>query len=231
MKLLLAGILLATSARALAATTVTVSSPIIPVSFTETPAGGSLANTGTLTLQVPTFDSTGLSILQGVSYQLQIWSYTEVTFVNTTNPNPDTFDAFWRIGTLGTPSTLTVPGAGAVNIQSSGQYSATTTVPAGQSLNFISGVETYTTPLMSAPTLSFFEGDGITNVSFVFDPFASSTFLAPDGVLGTVNPTVFVAARLDVIYVSDVPEASTYAAGAILLAGAGLVARRRLAVR
>lgn len=190
-----------------------------------------LPRNGTLTLQVPTFDSTGLGILQGVSCQLQIWSYVEVTFVNNSNPNSDTFNAFWRVGTLGTPSTLTVPGAGAVNIQSSGQYSATTTVPAGHSLYFFSGVETYTTPLTSAPTLSFFEGDGITDVSFVFDPFASSTFLAPDGVLGTVNPTVHVAARLDVLYVSDVPEASTYAAGAILLAGAGPVARRRLAVR
>ena len=40
---------------------------------------------------------------------------------------------------------------------------------------------------------------------------------------------MFQGARVTVTYTySDVPEPSTYAAGAVLLAGAGFIARRRM---
>jgi hypothetical protein len=70
---------------------------------------------------------------------------------------------------------------------------------------------------------------GAGNVTFAF---TAKAFTGVGGISGNTAQTAGLAyqgATVKVTYVfSDVPEPSTYAAGAVLLAGAGFIARRRM---
>jgi len=207
----------------------TESSPIVPVTFTDVTvsAGGDPANPTLFNLTVARFnDSYG--ILQSVSYTLDTWSYGTGTLLNGQNSDPSQFTYSWTFGTLIQPNTLDVPGTGVINLPISPTLSEATVVPANTDLPFTTGVKTWTTPSAGAPNTGAFTGPG--TVTFVFDPFVDAGVSGFQG--GSLQPSVFAAARINVTYTySDIPEASTYAAGAILLAGAGLVARRRLAAK
>jgi hypothetical protein len=228
----LAIIAVVATALSASAASYTVTSPIVPGSFTDVTvaAGGNVANAGTFSMIVPAFDDS-FGILQSVSYTLDTFSYGTGSLINTGNPNPQLFTYSWFIGALGlfsTPNTLDVPGTGVVNIPDAPVQAQGIVVAADTVLPFTTDVKPYSFPSAVAPNTAAF--DGIGTVTFVFDPFVLGQ-VGGFGNLSTI-PEVFAAARINVTYTySDIPEASTYAAGAILLAGAGLVARRRLAAK
>jgi len=219
------------TAASVSAASYTVSSPIVPGTYTPLVSEGGLdANFNLFNLPVVTYDSSIVGVLQSVSYTLDMWSYATVNLINSPNPAQGDFDITWRLGTVGTPNALTVPGNGTSSSPSTLLLSDSTTVNAGENLQFTTVSFGQTTPSANAANIAPFIGDGVSTVTFVFDPFAASGVTGPDFSSG--QPTVFAAARINVTYTySDIPEASTYAAGAILLAGAGLVARRRLAAK
>lgn len=221
--------IIAVVATALSASAQTVSSPIVPAGFSPVNglAGPQAANGTTFSLTVPRFDGS-LGILQSVSYTLDTWSYGSGTLLNAANLDPSQFTYSWTFGTLIQPNTLDVPGTGVVNLPISPLLSEATVVLAGVNQPFTTGVKNWSTPSAAAPNTGAYTGPG--TVTFIFDPFVDAGVSGFQG--GSLQPSVFAAARINVTYTySDIPEASTYAAGAILLAGAGLVARRRLAAK
>jgi hypothetical protein len=217
---------LGVAAKAFALTT-SVDSGIVPGTFVlATPAGGSPSSGGPLTLTVPKFNLVGFP-LTSVSYTLDVWSYATYSVQNFNAALTDHVVS-WRVK----DATLLLPNASLVT--------SITTPPFTSELGYLSwnqvasGSTTagvYTRP--SAPTgpTATFAGPG--TVNFVFTPSATSYV---DGSPGNASPLVFVAARVNVVYTygpepseaSGVPEPSTYAAGLVVLAGAGLVLRRRM---
>ena len=214
-----AAALVATKAFAL---TENASSGIIPGGFLvgPPPSGGQASTGGNLNLPVAKFSGAGN--LTGVSYTLTVWSYATYDVVNK-NVDPTAHFVTWALDA--TANSLTLPSGGAPLLFGAGPYN----LPLGSLAP--AAVSTGTTPSQifnlgpSADTLAAYQGAG--NAVFVFSPSAISSVL---GSPGQTSPLVFVAAKVDVVYTynNDVPEASTYAAGAVVLAGAGFMARRRM---
>lgn len=211
------------TAVSVAANSTLVTSGIVPVGFLvgPPPTGGLQSTAGSYNLVVPKYN--GPNILIGVSYTLDVYTYAQYDVVNKNNVDT-AHTATWQLdnASLLLPNFSNVPGitsplyAQPIGILIPNEVASGTTVA-----NLFS-----TAPATTGP-LGTFTGPG--NVTFVFSPSATS---GVNGSPGNENPLVFTAARINVTYTySDIPEASTYAAGAILLAGAGLVARRRLAAK
>lgn len=81
--------------------------------------------------------------------------------------------------------------------------------------------------LVDTGNLASYQGVG--DVTFTF---TSKAFTSVGGISGSTaqtTPLAYQGASVKVTYIfSDVPETSTYAAGAVLIAGAGFIARRRM---
>lgn len=211
---------LGVAAKAFALTT-SVDSGIVPVTFVlATPSGGSPSSGGPLTLSVPQFNLGGA--LTGVSYTLDVWSYATYSVQNF-NESDTEHIVSWRVRN----ATLRLPDASLVTSISSPAFNSNLgDLTPDQVVSGSTTAGLYTRPSASTGPVGTFTGPG--TVDFVFTPNATSFV---DGSPGNSNPLVFVAARLNVVYTYDpsgVPEPSTYAAGLVVLAGAGLVLRRRM---
>lgn len=230
----IASLALATQAFAL---TQTVDSGVISGSFIEglggllpgaiTPPSGGTANTVAIPLTVPGFSAASMIYLQSVSYVLEVYSYGDFNFKNLGN-SPADHTGEWRqqngtlvAATVGVSDTVNTSYVGAeflplaVGAEAAGRTESfkQTSGGSGGSLAPYSAPVTYT----FTPNLNFRSSGSI-------DPSVPPVF--------NLNPVVSVGARLIVTYTyTDVPEASTYAAGAFLLAGAGFVVRRRMAAK
>jgi hypothetical protein len=227
----LASLALASQAFAL---TQVENSGIVPVAFlsgpgfinpaTGTPSGGALSTGPDLTLTVPGFTAAAGIYLQSVTYVLETWTYATYTLQNFEQTS-QTHGVGWRL--LGAELDLPAgagPSVTGISTPTS-NYDIFNMAP--------SAIESGTTEstFNARPSAS----GGATapylaaNVNFTFTPTGSGSV---SGSTGNSIPSVFVAARVTVTYTySDVPEASTYAAGAFLLAGAGFVVRRRMAAK
>lgn len=230
----------AAAASSAMAATVNETSGIIPTGFNPgnatpiLPAGaGELANQPTINLNVDTFDGS-LGTLNSVTYTLTYYSYAVYTLQNT-SANPEVFEVQWRIGRntgAGDLNTLTIPGNGSVT-SFSALHSEFVNVPASTTSGPLPTPFTTDTSNSGSPlgNIAPFIGDGITDVTFVFVPKGFSGVFASQQSVPNNNPDVYVAAKVDVVYdytPTGVPEASTYAAGAVVLAGAGMILRRRM---
>ena len=200
----------------------TSDSGIVPSAFLVgggAPSGGQASTAGVINLYVPKFFGPGT--LLTVAYTLDVWTYATYN-VNNYNGVATVHTVTWQLDN----ASLTLPNAVSVSPITSPLYSSPlgSLAPAANASGTTSA-EQYTTPSAFTSPLATYEGAG--NVLFVFAPSATS---GVNGSPGNANPDVFVAARLNVeyTYTNEVPEPSTYAAGVVVLAGAGLVLRRRM---
>lgn len=231
----------AAAASSAMAATVNESSGIVPATFNPLnatpilPGGtGTLANSPTLNLLVDTFDSS-LGTLNSVTYTLTYYSYATYDLSNT-SPSSTIFEVQWRIGRNTSTSdlnTLTLPGANGVVTSFSALHSDFINVPASSTTGVLPTPFTTDTSNAGSPLADItpFIGDGVIQTPFVFVPKGFSGVFAAQQAVQQPTPAVFVAANIDVTYdytPTGVPEASTYAAGAVVLAGAGMILRRRM---
>ena len=208
---------------------VNVSSGIVPGAFVPAnqPGANGQVHTSPANLAVPSFNG-ALGTLTGVSYTLTYWSYA---VFQGTNPGggPTVYDYRWSLGRnlAGDLNVITEPGGPTQQFFQPEQSFLYNAAPG-------SFGPTSTTHSMgsfgpqAAGSPATFIGNGVTTVSFVFTPEGfSGIFGASDQ---NPQPDVFFAAKVDVkyTYTNDIPEPSTYAAGAVVLAGAGLILRRRM---
>lgn len=192
--------------------------------FSSPPPAGTQAASGAFnyTVQVPQISPAeipfGASLI-GVSYVIELGTYGAGTIVSA---NQFTLTAELVSGFLVTGPTVTSP-----------SYNPPTGLINGSILSNFNGPAAYQTPvdvetsasLNDSANLAAYQGAG--NVTFTFTGSAVSGVIGPS--VGESQPNVFQGARVTVTYTySDIPEPSTYAAGAVLLAGAGFIARRRM---
>lgn len=229
----------AAAASSVSAATVNETSGIVPGTFNPgnptpiLPGGaGTLANAPAMNLPVDSFNA-ALGTLTSVTYTLTYYSYATYELVNT-GTSAQGFEVQWRIGRNlpGDENTLAIPGNG-TQLSFSGLGNQVLLVP--PSPPSTTGTTPFTTDTSSAGSplgnIVPFVGDGVTDVTFVFTPKGFSGVFASQQAVPNNNPDVFVAAKIDVEYTytpTGVPEASTYAAGAVVLAGAGMILRRRM---
>jgi hypothetical protein len=229
----LASLALATQAFAL---TQVVDSGVISGSFVTgaggllpaavTPPTGGTAPGVAINLSVPAFSDAPFGYLLSVSYELQIFSYGDFKLQNFL-PQNSTHSVQWSQdgssfsgGGLASPAAIftsavgpsfpgLAPGAQREGRSQSYQQNETGSGGSLAAYNLPGPVNFVFTPNLSFTTTAS------------IDPVQPSTFNQP--------PVVNIGARLIVTYTySDIPEPSTYAAGAFLLAGAGFIARRRM---
>jgi hypothetical protein len=226
----------AAAASSAMAATVTESSGIVPATFNPgnatpiLPGGeGTLANSPAINLPVNSFNAT-LGTLNSVTYTLTYYSYATYDLLNT-GVAAATFEVQWRVGRDldGDRNSLQIPGNGT---QFSFSALGTRFVNVPPIPPNTTGATPYITDTSTAGSplgnIVPFIGDGVT---FVFTPKGFSGVFASQQAVPNNNPDVFVAAKVDVEYrytETGVPEASTYAAGAVVLAGAGMILRRRM---
>lgn len=193
--------------------------------FTPPPAGNSGAGGFNYTVdvaQIAPGELPGGSFLIGVSYVIEIGTYAQGNLVGT-DPGY-TITWFLNPGFLVGGPNVTSPtyapptglAFGGIEVKNAPQtpYTTTPDVETSASLN-------------DTANLGLYQGAG--NVTFTFVGSAQSGVIGQVGAVSQTQPSVFQGARVTVTYTySDVPEASTYAAGAVLLAGAGFIARRRM---
>ncbi len=193
--------------------------------FTPPPAGISGAGGFNYTVDVPQVTAGDIpfgSFLIGVSYVIEIGTYASGNLVGTDPGYTITWflnSGFQVAGPTGT-SPVYNPPTGLANGGIQGFNAPQTPYVTTPDL------ETSGT-LVDTANLGVYQGAG--NVTFTFTGSAQSGVLGQVGSVGQNQPGVFQGARVTVTYsYSDVPEPSTYAAGAVLLAGAGFIARRRM---
>jgi hypothetical protein len=222
----------AAAASSASAATVLESSALVPAGFipASQPGANGNATTTPASLLVDSFDSS-LGSLNSVTYTLSYYSYAAYSVANDTASNPGLYTFTWQLGDLLNKNTLNEPGVNpdqlfAGVLQSDSVAVANDSVVVAGNTNH--KTETFNA---AAQTVAAFLGDGITQVTFVFTPHATSGINGPQGTIQNAKPDVFYAAKIDVTYdytPTGVPEASTYAAGAVVLAGAGMILRRRM---
>jgi hypothetical protein len=191
--------------------------------FTGTPAGTQAVagafNYNVMVPQISAGEIPGGSFLIGVSYVVEIGTYGAGTIVSS-----GSFDlsASLNAGFLVSGPEATSP-----------TFSPATGLVNGSILDNFAGPGAYSTPVDTETsavlddTANLASYQGVGNVTFTFVGTADSGVSGPTS--GESQPDVFQGARVSVTYTySDVPEPSTYAAGAVLLAGAGFIARRRM---
>jgi hypothetical protein len=204
---------------------------IIPTS----PSVGAPGNPGTPTgishsVSVPQptpAETLGFGFLVGISYEISFGTYATYTLTDVPGnlytvqwglgslPDPNGLNAVMGTDGAALPIAISVFSVPAISSQLvPGNASGTTT----QQL-----FTTASTPVAMGDFSSYTTG-GTTAFAF--------TAGTVSGVLGQnsqTSPSVFQGATVTVTYTySDIPEPSTYAAGAVLLAGAGFIARRRM---
>lgn len=222
----------AAASSAMAATS-SFTSPIVPGAFVPAtqPGAGGQAPTIDATLTVSQFDAS-LGTLTGVSYTLTYWSYATYS-INNLSGSAGSYDINFRLGrnVTGEKNVLTEPGAftqeffGALHSQTVGP------VAIGGSLSGTTDHMSDTYSNTATASLATYTGAG--TVDFVFNPLGISGITGNSNPTGSENgqPIVEYAAQLGIVYTytpTGVPEASTYAAGAVVLAGAGMILRRRM---
>lgn len=233
----IASLALATQAFAL---TQTVDSGVISGSFVTGPGwtisngtgvagtqpSGGTASGVPISLTVPAFSDAAHIYLQSVSYTLEIYTYGDFNFENHSN------GPLLHRGTWEQDNATLVAAAAGVNDSAI----ATPT----QQVNFSNLPVGGTRVGRSSSRQDDVSGSGGSTaaynvpVTYTFTPNLALGYIGSDDQnnITDVPPVVSVGARLIVTYTySDVPEASTYAAGAFLLAGAGFVVRRRMAAK
>ena len=186
------------------------------------PSGGTPSGTPIL-LTVPAFSAAPFGFLSSVSYTLEIYTYGDFNFENF-SAAAQTHRGTWEQDN----ASLTAAAAG-VNVTGI----ATPT----QQVNFSSLPVGDTRVGRSSSRQDDVSGSGGSiaaynaPVTYTFTPNLALGYIGSDDPSNVkdVPPVVSVGARLIVTYTySDIPEPSTYAAGAFLLAGAGFIARRRM---
>jgi len=195
------------------------------------PGAGGQAPTIDATLTVSQFDAS-LGTLTGVSYTLTYWSYATYS-INNLSGSAGSYDINFRLGrnATGEKNVLTEPGAftqeffGALHSETVGP------VAIGGSLSGTTDHMSDTYSNTATASLATYTGAG--TVDFVFNPLGISGITGNSNPTGSENgqPVVEYAAQLAIVYTytpTGVPEASTYAAGAVVLAGAGMILRRRM---
>lgn len=222
----------AAASSAMAATS-SFTSPIVPGAFVPAtqPGAGGQAPTIDATLTVSQFDAS-LGTLTGVSYTLTYWSYATYS-INNLSGSAGSYDINFRLGrnATGEKNVLTEPGAftqeffGALHSETVGP------VAIGGSLSGTTDHMSDTYSNTATASLATYTGAG--TVDFVFNPLGISGITGNSNPTGSENgqPVVEYAAQLGIVYTytpTGVPEASTYAAGAVVLAGAGMILRRRM---
>ena len=222
----------AAASSAMAATS-SFTSPIVPGGFVPAnqPGAGGQAPTIDATLTVSQFDAS-LGTLTGVSYTLTYWSYATYS-INNLSGSAGAYDINFRLGrnVTGEQNVLTEPGAftqeffGALHSETVGS------VAIGGSLSGTTAHMSDTYSNTATASLATYTGAG--TVDFVFNPLGISGITGNSNPTGSENgqPIVEYAAQLGIVYTytpTGVPEASTYAAGAVVLAGAGMILRRRM---
>lgn len=230
---------LAAAASSVSAAIVNETSGIVPGGFlaaaNPAAASGGTAATASVNLLVNTFDST-LGSLNSVTYTLTYYSYANYSVSNLSGSS-SSYVISWALGyaansdvnTLTEPGTINTTFNGGLHSIGTGSLANGATVGP---VNSGSSQDVYNGTVAGANFANYL-GDGITDVTFVFLPTGYSSIGGASNPAGSANPqpTVFYAAQIDVVYdytPTGVPEASTYAAGAVVLAGAGMVLRRRM---
>ncbi len=229
----------AAAASSVNAATVFETSGIIPGTFSPAvepaSASGGDPSASPVNLLVDSFDST-LGSLNSVTYTLTYYSYANYT-VNNLSGGTSSYVISWALGLAANSDVNTLTEPGAVNKTFNGALHAigTGNILNGNSVgpkNTGSDSDLYNGVVANANFANYL-GNGITDVTFVFNPVGFSSIGGASNPQGQANPqpTVFYAAKIDVTYdytPTGVPEASTYAAGAVVLAGAGMILRRRM---
>lgn len=158
--------------------------------------------------------------LQSISYTIEYGGYAEYDLTDTA-----LYQVQW--------------GTGPAGIVGTGPFGGSPGISFGQndiSFIFINGILVNATTLQNTATTgslndtanlaSYVAANGAT-VPFTFtaDTFSS----VGGGATAQAQPDIYAGATVTITYTfSDIPEPSTYAAGAVLLAGAGFIARRRM---
>jgi hypothetical protein len=193
--------------------------------FTPPPAGNSGAGGFNYTVDVAQITAGEIplgSFLIGVSYVIELGTYASGNLVGTDPGYTISWflnSGFQVAGPTGTSPVYNPPtGAGNGGFASfDAPQTPYVTTP---------DLETSGT-LVDTANLAAYQGAG--NVTFTFTGSAQSGVIGQVGAVSQFQPAVFQGARVTVTYTySDIPEPSTYAAGAVLLAGAGFIARRRM---
>jgi hypothetical protein len=186
------------------------------------PSGGVPSGTPIL-LTVPAFSDAAQIYLQSVSYVLEIYTYGDFNFENLSNA------PLLHRGTWEQSNASLVAAAAGVN--DTGIATPT------QQVNFNNLPVGATRVGRSSSRQDDVSGSGgniaayTAPVTYTFTPNLALGYVGSDDPADVKDrpPVVNVAARLVVTYTyTDIPEPSTYAAGAFLLAGAGFIARRRM---
>jgi len=186
------------------------------------PSGGTASGVP-ITLTVPAFSAAAHIYLQSVSYTLEVYTYGDFNFENFSN------GALLHRGTWEQDNATLVAAAAGVNdtgITTPTQQVSFSNLPVGDTRGGRSSSRQDDVNGNGGSTAAY-----NVPVTYTFTPNLALGYVGSDDPANVkdVPPVVSIGARLIVTYTySDVPEPSTYAAGAFLLAGAGFIARRRM---
>lgn len=179
--------------------------------------------------QITVAELGGASLI-GVSYTITIGTYATYSIIDT---NGNTYQVSWGTGFLQSPANAPVVGLSTYGTGPFGGSPAISIAAVSASTLFSGATAGATTTQQVVSSASLNDNGNVAsyigagNVTFTFK---SSTLSGTIGAATQTTPDVRQGARVDVVYtISDVPETSTYAAGAVVLLGAGVVARRRMA--
>lgn len=178
----------------------------------------------TFSINVPTATAAEITghggTLIGISYTITYGGYAVYSLTDTA-----LYQVQWGTGPAGIVGTGPFGGSPAVNF---GAVDIDSTFVNGIVVGSTTVQNTATSgSLNDTPNLaSYVAANGApVNFAFTADTFSS----VGGGATSQQQPDIFAGATVTVTYTfSDVPEPSTYAAGAVLLAGAGFIARRRM---
>lgn len=225
----------AAAASSVSAAVVSDTSAIVPVFFNPANQPGANGQAPSLDalLLVNSFNP-ALGTLNSVSYTLTYWSYAQYS-INNLSGSSGSYDITWRLGRDVNLERNTLTEPGAFNREFFGILHSETVGPVGIG-GTLAGITDHSSDTYSnspGAALANYIIDGTTDVQFVFNPLGISGIVGNSNPQGQENgqPAVSYAAQLRIDYTyteTGVPEASTYAAGAVVLAGAGMILRRRM---
>jgi|GEM_PF-2993367 len=223
--------LAAIAALAVGAQAAIVKSATSPGGFTVGGAstGGILASTFAggdiiFSIDVPTATAAEIAgqggTLIGISYTITYGGYAVYNLTDMA-----LYQVQWGTGPSGIVGTGPFGSSPAINF---GAVDIDSTFVFGIVVASTTAQNTATTGSLSdtANLASYVAADGATvQFNFTADTFSS----VGGGATSQAQPDVYAGATVTITYTfTDIPEPSTYAAGAVLLAGAGFIARRRM---
>ncbi len=199
------------------------------------PDGSGLFSYSILVPQITPAEITGNGgTLIGVTYTISVGTYAEGTLVGTAG----SYAIQWGLAPI-------AGGNSGPGVSGNGPFGGSP----GISINavLVGGGSTLSGDVLNAPNAGYVTSQDVRTTGSLDDSanlasyqglgdvtfnFTSKAFTSVGGISGTTSqttPLAYQGASVTVTYVfSDVPEPSTYAAGAVLLAGAGFIARRRM---